>query len=382
MTVNVSTLQATFEAHYGKPATGAVRAPGRVNLIGEHTDYNAGFVLPIAIEKETVALFAPREDNIVNLASTLSDETASVDLDAPISKSDPAWADYCRGVLVGLQAAGIELAGADIYFDSTVPLGGGLSSSASLEVATGLAMMGGQSSLDDMTLAKLCQKAEHDFAGTPCGIMDQAISVMGQPGHALLLDCESGQVKQIPFNDPKLVLLVADTKVKHELNDGGYAARRGQCYSAAEKLGVKMLRELTPEALDAGKDALTDVELMRARHVVGEIQRTVDAVAALDADDYHTFGDLMLASHVSLRDDYHVSCEELDAIVDLAQPQEGVYGSRMTGGGFGGCAIVLVEADKADAVSAAIVEGFEAKFGHPCVIFATHAAPGAGAVDL
>jgi galactokinase len=189
-------------------------------------------------------------------------------------------------------------------------------------------------------------------------------------------------VRQIPFNDPKLVLLVADTKVKHELNDGGYAARRDQCYSAAEKLGVKMLRELSPAALDAGKDALTEIELKRARHVVGEIQRTVDAVSALDADDYHAFGDLMLASHISLRDDYHVSCDELDAIVDLAQPQDGVYGSRMTGGGFGGCAIVLVEADKADAVAAAIGEGFEAKFGHPCVIFGTVAAQGASAVSL
>ena len=382
MTVSILTLQATFESHFGRSPEGAVRAPGRVNLIGEHTDYNDGFVLPIAIERETVALFARRDDGIVNLASTLSDETASVDLAAPIVKAAPAWADYCRGVLAGLQAAGIELSGMDIYFDSTVPLGGGLSSSASLEVATGLAMMGGTNALNDSTLAKICQKAEHDFAGTPCGIMDQSISVMGLAGHALLLDCESGDVRQIPFNDPKLVLLVADTKVKHELNDGGYAARRDQCYSAAAKLGVKMLRELSPAALDAGKDALTEIELKRARHVVGEIQRTVDAVAALDADDYHAFGDLMLASHVSLRDDYHVSCDELDAIVDLAQPQDGVYGSRMTGGGFGGCAIVLVEADRADAVSAAIIEGFEPKFGHPCVIFATTAAQGAAAISL
>jgi galactokinase len=196
----------------------------------------------------------------------------------------------------------------------------------------------------------------------------------------LLLDCASGEVKQIPFNDPELVLLVADTKVKHELNDGGYAARRDQCYAAAKIMGVGMLREADGALLDANAEKLSDVEFRRSRHVIGEIKRTLDAVAALEGGDYHAFGELMVGSHNSLRDDYEVSCEELDAIVEIACSQDGVYGARMTGGGFGGCAIVLVEAAWADAVSQAIGDGFEGRFGHRCPIFATTAAAGAQAL--
>ncbi len=378
MAVDVAALKATFESHFGRSAQGAVRAPGRVNLIGEHTDYNDGFVLPIAIDKETVAVFARRDDMTVTLASTLAEAPVAVDIAAPVVKGEETWANYCRGVIAGLQLAGVTMTGMDIYFDSTVPIGGGLSSSASLEVATALAMQAGsKGDLDDMTLAKICQKAEHDFAGTPCGIMDQSISVMGQAGHALLLDCASGEVKQIPFNDPELVLLVADTRVKHELNDGGYAARRDQCYAAARILNVGMLREADQAMLDASQGDLSDVEFRRARHVIGEIGRTVDAVAALEGGDYHAFGELMVGSHNSLRDDYEVSCDELDAIVEIACGQAGVYGARMTGGGFGGCAIVLVKASQADAVSQAIGEGFEGRFGHRCPIFATTAAAGA-----
>jgi galactokinase len=381
MAVDVAALKATFESHFDRPVQGSVSAPGRVNLIGEHTDYNDGFVLPIAIEKETVAVFARRDDMTVNLASTLADVPVAVDIATPVIKGQETWANYCRGVITGLQQAGVELTGMDIYFDSTVPIGGGLSSSASLEVATALAMMdGSKGGLDDATLARICQKAEHDFAGTPCGIMDQSISVMGQAGHALLLDCASGEVKQIPFNDPQLVLLVADTQVKHELNDGGYAARRDQCYAAAKILGVPMLRQADEAMLEAKKNDLSDVEFRRSRHVIGEIARTLDAVAALEGGDYHAFGELMVGSHNSLRDDYEVSCEELDAIVEIACRQSGVYGARMTGGGFGGCAIVLVTAERAQAVSVAIGDGFEARFGHRCPIFATHAAPGARAL--
>ena len=383
MMVDMQSLRGRFADTFGRPAAGAVAAPGRVNLIGEHTDYNDGFVLPIAIERQTLALFAPRDDTLIRLVSLQDESDATVHLNEPISPGEPTWANYCRGVIAGLLAAGQAIDGADVLLEATVPIGGGLSSSASLEVATALAVLGGgKGSLADGELAKLCQTAEHDFAGTPCGIMDQSIVIMARPGKALLLDCRSGETRHIPFDDPHLVLLVADTQVKHDLTDGGYAARRDQCYAAAVKLGVKMLRDVDAAAVAAaGADGtLAGKELMRARHVVGEIERTLDAVAALDGGDYHRFGELMYASHASLRNDYEVSCEELDAVVELASRQPGVYGARMTGGGFGGCAIVLAEADQADAVIGAVATGFNERFGRRCPIFATHAAGGAGPI--
>ena len=367
---------------YGRPAAVAVRAPGRVNLIGEHTDYNDGFVLPIAIERQTVALVAPRDDRTVRLASLqMPDGPAEIDLDGAIEPGEPAWANYCIGVVAGLLARGEKLVGADVLFDSDVPLGGGLSSSASLEVATALAMLTPiGATVPDGELALICQKCEHDFAGAPCGIMDQSIAIMGRAGRALLLDCRSGQTEQIPFDDPNLVLLVADTQVKHDIADGGYAARREQCYAAAKTLGVKMLRDADQPMIERAESdgTLTGKELMRARHVVGEIHRTVHGVQALAAGSYREFGELMYGSHAALRDDYEVSCEELDAIVELARPCDGVHGARMTGGGFGGCAIILAEADKADGVVAAVQDGFNKRYGRACPIFATRAVAGAG----
>ncbi|MCE5325784.1 MAG: galactokinase [Planctomycetaceae bacterium] len=375
-------LQQLFEERYGRAPAGIVRAPGRVNLIGEHTDYNDGFVLPIAINRSTLAAWAPREGSTIRMASAQSDRPAVVDL-ATVSKGEPAWANYPRGVIAGLLGAGVKLGGADLFFDSDVPLGGGLSSSASLEVATALALLtAAGAKMDDRTLALLCQKAEHDFAGTPCGIMDQSIAIMGRAGHALLLDCRSGAVEQVPFDDPTKVLLVADTQVKHELSDGGYAARRDQCYAAAAMLGVKMLRDVTPAQIEkaAAAGTLQGKELRRARHAVGEIARTVEAVAALKAGDYSTFGKLMYASHESLAGDYDVSCEELDAIVASAAKCSGVYGARMTGGGFGGCAIILADAAAADAVCKKVADDFERQFTRRCPIFATHACTGAETV--
>ncbi|MHC4563934.1 MAG: galactokinase [Planctomycetota bacterium] len=380
MMIDLDTCKQRFETPFGRRPAGAVAAPGRVNLIGEHTDYNDGFVLPIAIERQTVALFAPREDRVVRLISASAEGPVEIDLAAPITPGEPAWANYCRGVAFGLVEGGCEVGGADIYLESDVPLGGGLSSSASLEVATALALLGGDAgNITDGELAKICQMAEHEFAGTPCGIMDQSIAIMGQAGRALLLDCRSGETRQVHFDNPDLVLLVADTKVKHELSDGGYAARRQQCYDAAGKLGVSMLRDADRAMVDAAAvvGTLTEKELMRARHVIGEIERTLDAVNALEDGDYRRFGDLMVGSHNSLRDDYEVSCEESDAIVELACECEGVYGARMTGGGFGGCAIILATAESADAVSKTVGDGFEARFDHRCPIFATHAAQGA-----
>jgi len=383
MTQPIGDIRKRFSKHYGRKASGVVRAPGRVNLIGEHTDYNDGFVLPIAIDRYTLAAFAPTDGRTVNLASVQQEGTpASFDLDTDIVKGSPQWANYPKGVAAGLVENGVELSAMDILFDSDVPIGGGLSSSASLEVSSALAMLAPSGKkIDDYELALICQKAEHEFAGTPCGIMDQAISVMGQPGRALLLDCRNGEYRQIPFDNPDLLLLVADTKVKHDLTDGGYAARRDQCYSAATKLGVKMLRDADADMVSAAADKLSDKELTRARHVVSEIDRTLKAVEAMEAGDYAEFGKLMYASHASLRDDYEVSCEELDEIVRLASGLEGVYGVRMTGGGFGGCAIILARAERADNIAATITESYTAKFGHPCVIFPTRAAAGAAAAQ-
>ena len=380
MSVDLQDSIERFVEHFGREPAGAVAAPGRVNLIGEHTDYNDGFVLPIAIERETVAVYGPREDNLLQFISTSGEEPAEVDLNAPIAPGEPTWANYCRGVVDGVIAAGVRLNGLDILFDSDVPLGGGLSSSASLEVATALALLDGDiTGITEPQLAKLCQQAEHQFAGTPCGIMDQSIAIMARAGRALLLDCRTGDTQQIPFDSPDLVLLVADTQVKHELSDGGYAARRQQCYDAAGKLGVSMLRDADHDQVAAaGADGtLNEKELMRARHVVGEIERTLEAVGALEAGDVERFGHLMVGSHHSLRDDYEVSCEELDAIVELACGCEGVFGARMTGGGFGGCAIVLATADRAETVTKIVGDGFAERFGNRCPIFATTAAQGA-----
>jgi len=383
MTQRVASLRKRFSELYGREATGVVSAPGRVNLIGEHTDYNDGFVLPIAIDRCTLAAFAPAQGRAVNMASVQREESpASFDLDADIAKGSPKWSNYPKGVAAGLVEKGVELTAMDILFDSDVPIGGGLSSSASLEVSASLAMLAAAGrEIDDYELALICQKAEHEFAGTPCGIMDQAISIMARPGRALLLDCRDGAARHIPFDNPDLLLLVADTKVKHDLTDGGYAARRDQCYSAAAKLGVKMLRDADADMVSAAEDNLSDKELTRARHVVSEIDRTLRAVEAMEAGDYAAFGQLMYASHASLRDDYEVSCEELDEIVELAAGLEGVYGARMTGGGFGGCAIILADADRADSIAAAITESYTARFAHPCVIFPTRAAAGAGVLD-
>ena len=373
-------LTATFESFFGRGAAPAmVRAPGRVNLIGEHTDYNDGFVLPMAIEREIVALVRPRRDAQVLLRSTGAPDEARINLAGAIERGEPTWANYCRGVAAGLVARGEKLLGAEILFHSTIPLGAGLSSSAALEVATALALQSAAGTTGHVAgreLALLCQQAEHTYAGTPCGIMDQSIVILGQAGHALLLDCRDGSTRQVPFSDPGLVLLVCDTQVKHELNDGGYAARRAKCESAARTLGVRALRDASAEQVERCA-ALSDVERKRARHVVGEIARTTAAVKALDQDDYATFGQLMYGSHEALRDDYEVSCQELDAIVAIARGCAGVYGARMTGGGFGGCAIVLAQADRAQAVSEAIAGGFAARFGRRCPIFATRAAAGA-----
>ncbi len=385
--MDIEKIKQDFAKIFGWAAKGVLRAPGRVNLIGEHTDYNDGFVLPIAIERCTVAAWASRDDGRCCFVSAQQKEPVEVDLCEAIQPGKPAWGNYCKGVVAGLLARGLDLTGVDVFLNSDVPLNAGLSSSASLEVVTAVTLLAAcGATVRQDELAALCQKAENVFAGAPCGIMDQAISIMGQHGHALLLDCRSLATRQIPFDFPKTTLLVCDTQVSHDIGDGGYPARRAQCEKAAEILGVKALRDTNLEALQQAHQAgkIDEMQFRRARHVVTEIDRTLQAADVLTEGGegaLATFGKLMTGSHESLRDDFEVSCEELDVIVETAQGCDGVFGARMTGGGFGGCAIVLADADKADAITEAIQKDFEAKFGRICPVFATTPADGAGVAN-
>ena len=288
---------------------------------------------------------APAND--ARLYSSLLGHWASVAVEPPFAPGAEPWARYVQGVVAGCRTAGLDAGPFEAVVASDVPPGGGLSSSAALEVAVATlieAMTGKR--LDPLQKALLCQKAEHDFAGVPCGIMDQCSSVMGREGALLLLDCRSRTVQLTPLADPEVVALIVNSNVRHALTDGGYAARRRQCEEAAHALGVAALRDVSREQLEAARGRLDDVHYRRARHVVGEIGRTVAAAEAIRRGDWAAVGGLMHASHVSLRDDYQVSCEELDLLVELAA-EAGVIGSRMTGGGFGGCTISLVR--RADA---------------------------------
>lgn len=372
-----------FTEKYGCAPRWLAAAPGRVNVIGEHTDYNDGFVLPMAIDNCTVAAAAPASNGTARMhfRSGEKPECVEIPLTGKVARGEPAWANYVRGVVAGFQDLGLHLPGLDVFIESDVPLGGGLSSSASLEVAiaTLLEAVTGQQ-LDPVQKALLCQKAEHEYAGMPCGIMDQFISVMGRAGHLLLLDCRSRQTELVPLTNPALAFLIVNTNVKHELTGGGYARRREQCYEAARMLGVPMLRDATLAQLQAAKDRLDPVVFRRARHVIGEIERTTQASREIKAGHWAKVGGLMYASHDSLRDDYEVSCPELDAVVDLARhlgPEGGVIGCRMTGGGFGGCAVALVEAARVEAITRHIAEGYLKRTGIHATCFVSRPADGA-----
>jgi galactokinase len=374
-----------FEALYGHPPTLLSVAPGRVNVIGEHVDYNGGWVLPAAIDRNLVLAVAPRADNRVRLAT--ADFEGIIEFDgtdlAPGRTKD--WSRYVRGVMAGLARAGHPVPGFDACVVSTIPVGGGLSSSAALEAATalaGLALVGAE--MERFALAKLCQRAEHDYAGVPCGIMDQAAVLCCEPGHLLLLDCETETYVQTPMPSAEWNLLIINSGVSHELASGEYAQRRAACEQAAQRLRVPSLRHVQPADLPAALDlpGLTDEMRRCVRHVVTENDRTQRCVAALKADDIPTAGRLLNASHASLRDDYQVSCEELDFIAATGQAEAGVAGCRMTGGGFGGSCVALVKRDQADQVLRNIGAAFQQRYGRAPASFVTAAAPGAQLVRL
>ncbi|WP_229727746.1 galactokinase [Mycetocola zhadangensis] len=376
-----------FAARFdGASATGVWQAPGRVNLIGEHTDYNDGFVFPFAIDRSTVVALAPRADRTVRVTSAFSDEIVTVELDAisPDSLSD--WSAYPLGVVWALGEFGANLAtatGFDAFIDSDVPIGAGLSSSAAIECAVAVA-------LNDIwalefsreTLAKVGQLAENKAVGAPTGIMDQSASLLGKKDAAVFLDCRSldAEVIDLGFEAAGLVLLVMNTRVSHAHATGGYAARRASCERGAAEMGASSLRDLDVDDLPRATELLDDETLRRVRHILTENRRVLDTVRTLRLEGPTAIGDLLVASHVSMRDDFEISVPELDLAVDTALAS-GAIGARMTGGGFGGAAIALVRSADLQTVSDAVTRAFaDAAFTEP-ELFTVTAADGASRVE-
>jgi galactokinase len=364
-----STVAQAFAEAFGTAPSGVWSAPGRVNLIGEHTDYNGGLCLPIALPQRTFAAVSLRPDRRGRLRSVQSSQTYDLGLDEVRAGNPPGWGAYAAGVLWALQQAGHQVSGIDLMVDGQVPVGAGLSSSAALECAVAAAasdlmaldLLGDDSVRE--TLAAICVKAENTIAGAPTGGMDQSAALRSQPGHALLLDCRDGTVAQVPFDlaAAGLSLLVMDTRAEHALVDGQYAQRRTACQEAARQLGVSSLREVAFAELDDALGRLPDsVVRARTRHVVTEIERVRQTVALLRADRLSEVGPLFNASHASMRDDFEISCTELDVAVEVALAH-GALGARMTGGGFGGSAIALVPAERTAGVTLAVTQAFADK---------------------
>jgi galactokinase len=363
----------------GAPGVRVFRAPGRTNLIGEHTDYNLGFVLPVALQLATYVATTPSGDGKLRLYSEDLDELREFDIaELAARQHQHDWSDYVIGVAQELLRLGYSIEGANLRIRSTVPRGAGLSSSAALEVSSALALLLGRS-IDPLELAKLCQRAEREFVGMPCGIMDQYISIFGHEHAAVEIDCRSLQSQTVPL--PGGITFVAvNSMVKHELSGSAYRERVAECASASEVLGVESLRDVTPTQLEAKAVTLSPVVLKRARHVVTENDRVNRFVDAALHGELQMMGRLMVESHRSLQQDYEVSCEELDFLVDRALEIDGIYGSRMTGGGFGGCTVTMLRPDAVAHFDETIREAYERRFKitpeiYPCI-------PAEGAVEI
>jgi galactokinase len=360
------------------------RAPGRVNLIGEHTDYNEGFVLPVAIEFETLAAARARADRLVRVYSLNQHSGAEFDLDVPGPTRRGLWLDYVEGVARALERRGFKLRGADLAVLSDVPVGAGLSSSAALEISTGLALSAvAGHEVDRVTLALAGQEAEHTYVGAQVGIMDQFISALGRKGHALLIDCRTLEAEPVPLDTSDVAVCVCDSKVKHELSASEYNTRRAECERGVALLkgplpDIRALRDVSTEDFARHGGVLPEPVRRRCRHIVTENARTLEAAGALRRGALEEFGRLMSLSHRSLRDDYEVSCRELDVLVEIAEASEGVLGARMTGGGFGGCTVNLVRRDRLEAFRAAILERYRLETGIEPAVYVSEAGDGAG----
>lgn len=344
------TLIEAFQSRFQGEPTAVAVGPGRVNLIGEHTDYNDGFVLPVALKRDVRIVFHPRADRHVRLYSVEYDGWFEFSLDQMAYNDDILWSNYMQGVAWALQEAGLQLVGMDAVVSGNVPKGSGLSSSAALEIATAHAFMyasGQEGKLTGLQVAKAAQRAENAFVGVNCGIMDQFISMLGAENHALLIDCRSLEYQLVPFPESGS-LVIGNTKASRSLASSAYNQRRQECETGVALLqsvlpGIKALRDVNSEQLEAHKDLLDPVVYRRCRHVVGENERVLQTVAALAQGDLAEVGRLMNASHDSLRDDYEVSSEALDVMVEAMRSAPGCYGARLTGAGFGGCTVALVE---------------------------------------
>jgi galactokinase len=371
-------VRRAFAERFDRPPEGVWAAPARVNLIGEHTDYNDGFVLPLAIDRRVTVAAARRTDDLLRLVS-LDKGEERLRLAGVRPGAVHGWAAYAAGPLWALARDGVEVGGLDLVLGSDVPIGSGLSSSAAVECAALLAARDLYGGPDDLArLALIAQRAENDVVGVPCGIMDQMAALACTAAHVLLLDCRSLEADQVPFApaDAGLALLVVDTRVSHALADGAYAERRAACEQAAGVLGVRALRDADQTDLDAARDRLGSVGYRRVRHVVGENARVVAVVELLRRGRPDMIGDALNASHASLRDDYQVSSPELDAAVEAAL-QAGALGARMTGAGFGGCALALVPADAVADVGNAVAAGFAERGFREPGIFTVQPADGA-----
>ena len=373
-------LEQELTISFGRDATFVARAPGRVNLIGEHTDYNDGFVLPMAIDRDVTLVGAARDDRTVRVRSLDFDQTTEFSLDFITRDAAAPWSNYIRGVAVALRDTGFVLHGFDAVMKGEVPIGSGLSSSAATEMAAimafkAAAVLSGapldEGRLDGVLAARLAQRAENHFVGVNCGIMDQFISSLGQAGHALKIDCRSLEFELVPMPAGATVLVV-DTAAPRTLAGSAYNERRAECEAGAALFGVRSLRDVNIIEFKRLRDSLPAPLVLRCGHVILENVRTLDAVEAMRRGDLEELGLLMSHSHESLRDLYEVSSAELNAVVEIAQAEEGVYGARMTGAGFGGCAIALVANDKVEAVTARIAEEYPKRTGrtpkiYPCV---------------
>lgn len=369
-----------FRNLYGHEPAGIWSAPGRVNLIGEHTDYNQGFVFPLAIDRRARIAAAPRQDGLLRLATTASGAPAEIHVADLAPGRLEGWSRYLAGVHWAFGLRGVQVPGMDILLDSDVPVGAGLSSSAAIECAAALAvraLCGSDLPAEDLVL--LCQQAENEFAGAPTGILDQSASLLAESGHGLFLDCRTRKSRTVPLDLEReaMSLLVIDTKVSHAHDSGGYAERRRDCERAAETLGVPSLRELTLPDLVMAAPRLDRTAYQRARHVVSENARVLTAVAHLEAGrPIRGLGQVLASSHESLRDDFEVSCPELDLAVETAMAA-GAAGARMTGGGFGGSAVALVNRPAAEQIGAAVIRAFEQSGYAVPEVFAVEPGPGA-----
>jgi len=379
------TILERFRARFGGDPR-VYRAPGRVNLIGEHTDYNDGFAMPAAIEFYCWVAVSTREDRKLSIYSEEFSAAADADLDSASHQPSKTWSDYPVGVALQLEQAGFRLRGANLLIESEVPMGAGLSSSAAIEVATALALADQSGwSPDRVRLAQLCQKAENEFVGARVGIMDQFVSLHGQEDHALMLDCRALTFESLLIPD-SVKLVISNTMVKHELASSEYNRRRADCEEAVHRLaevlpGIRALRDVSLEQLERHQDVLSEVIYKRALHIVTENARVLDSAEALRSGDIARFGMRMAESHRSLRDLYEVSCRELDLMVDLAYQQRGVFGARMTGGGFGGATINLVDARYAGEFKEKMAKAYQKETGLVPQIYICKPAEGASPVS-